>query len=472
MTFYFYDLETSGINPRTDRIMQFAGQRTDSRLKPIDEPDNILIKMTPDTLPQPDAVLVTGITPQQTQLDGITEAEFLDYFTNHVCRPDTIFVGYNSIRFDDEFMRYMMWRNFYDAYEWHWKSGCSRWDLLDIVRMTRALRPKGIKWPFTPDGKPSNRLELISSINGLDHVNAHDALSDVNAAIAVAQMIRQKQPKLFDYLLNLRSKTAVEALVSKGDPLVYSSGRYGAEFEKTTVAVMVGRTASRPGALMYDLRTDPGELLDLSAGQLAALMGKKEKDEPPFPVKLLSYNRCPAIAPLSVLDVDSQKRLKLDMDSIQQNLRKLASHPKFGEKLSEAFETVWSSKQASLIADSQTVDGQLYEAFISGEDKIRMSAVRAAPAEELTPSNFKFSDQRLNFLLPLYKARNYPKSLTETEAIWWEDFRRQKLFAGGADSAAGKYFKRLAEIAEEARLNNETKYLLEELNLYGQSISI
>lgn len=470
MTFYFYDLETSGVNPRNARVMQFAGQRTDQDLNPIGEPDNILIKMAPDVLPEPDAILITGITPQQTHLEGLSEAEFLKYFTNELCTNDTVFVGFNNVRFDDEFIRFMLWRNFYDAYEWQWKNGCSRWDMLDVVRMTRALRPEGIKWPFAPDGRASNKLELISSINGLDHEHAHDALSDVNALIAVAKLVKTKQPKLFDYLFSLRNKNTVSALVTKGEPIVYSSGRYPAEYEKTTVAVMAAQTISRPGALMFDLRVDPEPFFKLSAQELAGLWQSREKDAPIFPVKLLSYNKCPAIAPLSVLDAGSQQRIKLDMELINQNLQKLQNNTEFGEKLIEAFELLIPKKQPGLIIDEQVVDSLLYDGFVNDSDKVTMSAVRAAEPSELNPTNFDFKDVRLKLMLPLYKARNFPGSLTQDEQERWEAYRTKKLFEGGQNSAAEKYFKRLAEIAE-GKIDDKTRYLLEELNLYGQSIS-
>ncbi len=156
-TFFFYDLETSGLNPREDRIMQFAGQRTTLDLEPIGEPVNVLVKMTDDALPSPAAINVTKITPQDTLRDGISEAEFCKYITEEIFVPNTIAVGYNTVRFDDEFMRAILWRNFYDAYEWEWKEGRSRWDILDVVRLTRALRPEGIEWPFTEDGRATNR---------------------------------------------------------------------------------------------------------------------------------------------------------------------------------------------------------------------------------------------------------------------------------------------------------------------------
>src|SRR2546430_1997837 len=96
-SFFFYDLETTGFDPRSARIMQFAGQRTDMDLKPIGDPVNVLIKLTPDVLPEPDAILITGITPQKTLQDGVTEAEFLELFFKEVVTPGTIFIGFNSV---------------------------------------------------------------------------------------------------------------------------------------------------------------------------------------------------------------------------------------------------------------------------------------------------------------------------------------------------------------------------------------
>jgi len=191
-----------------------------------------LIKITDDILPEPDAVLITGITPQKTKSDGITEAEFLKHFHKNIVLAGTIFVGFNNIRFDDEFIRFMHYRNFYDAYEWQWQDGRSKWDLLDLTRLTRALRPEGIEWPFASDGTPTNRLESLAEVNKLQHDSAHDALSDVNASIAVAQLIKNKQPKLFDYLLTMRTKYKVAELVGSGKPFVYASGRYSSENQK------------------------------------------------------------------------------------------------------------------------------------------------------------------------------------------------------------------------------------------------
>ena len=255
-SFFFYDLETSGINPREARIMQFAGQRTDMDLQPMGEPVDMLITLTDDVLPDPGAIMITGITPQQTKADGVTEREFLQYFHENIAIENTVFVGFNSLRFDDEFLRYLHYRNFYDPYEWHWRGERSRWDLLDVVRMTRALRPEGIAWPVREDGVGNNRLEELAKINQLPHESAHNALSDVQATIALAGLVRAKQPKLFDYLFSIRKKNEVMKIVDSGRPFVYSSGKYENEFEKTTVVAKVVNHPDKQGAIVFDLRYD------------------------------------------------------------------------------------------------------------------------------------------------------------------------------------------------------------------------
>lgn len=469
---FFYDLETSGINPREARIMQFAGQRTNLKLEPVGEPVNIMIKLTPEILPEPDAILVTGITPQAVNADGITEAEFLKFFYDEIATPGTIFAGYNTVRFDDEFMRFMNYRNFYDAYEWQWREDRSRWDLLDVVRMTRALRPDGIKWPFSPDGKPSNRLELMTAVNKLDHLNAHDALSDVYATIAVAKLIQSKQPKLFEYLLSVRDKKSVAALVEAGDPFVYTSGKFPSEFEKTTIVTILAKHPKKQGALVYDLRHDPTEFLAMTPQELVSRWAYTRDENAPkrLPIKTLQYNRCPAVAPLGVYNKASKERVKLDLKDVTKHRAALKAHPDFIQRILEAVALMDKKEQAAFLAHEQNVDAQLYDNFISDADKNTMRAVRVASPDELDSFGPSLKDQRLKALLPLYKARNYPQSLSTEEQETWERFCAQRIIGGGQQSRLAKFIARLQALSVQPGITNKQQYLLEELRLYGESI--
>lgn len=453
--------------------MQFAGQRADMELKPLGEPHNYLIRMSDDVLPDPDAVLITGITPQKTLADGISEAEFLKLFYKEIATPGTIFVGFNTVRFDDEFMRYLHYRNFYDPYEWQWQDDRSRWDLLDLVRMMRALRPEGIKWPFDSKGKPTNRLELLASLNNLEHTSAHDALSDVHASLEVARLLRSLQPKLFGYLLQLRDKKAVAKLVMSGKPFIYTSGKYPSEYEKTTAVAVLAENPERAGVvIVFDLRYDPSKFIDMTPEELAVAWRKRQDEPGPrLPVKTLQFNRCPAVAPLTVLDEASEKRIRLTGALAEDNFAKLQQvQGRLASKVLSALAILNKQQQTRLLSDDSEVDAQLYEGFFEGEDKTKMSVIRAASPEQLKDIHTNFIDNRLNALLPLYKARNFPKSLSDEDRAMWERFRERKLLGGGLESRMGRFFGRIGELEGKPGLTDQQQYLLQELQLYAQSI--
>lgn len=462
-TFFFYDLETSGFDPKRQRIMQFAGQRTDMDMNPIGDPVNILVALSDEVLPDPAAVVLTGITPQKTLEEGYSEAAFLRLLHEEVLTPGTIILGFNSVRFDDEFMRYTLYRNFYDPYEWAYRDDRSRWDMLDVVRMTRALRPDGIEWPFDENGQPQNRLEKLSAVNGLDHEQAHDALSDVVALIAVAKLIKTKQPRIFEHLLKMRDKKAVAELVNLDDPkpFVYASGRYPKEILHTTVAVPIA-PGSKPGSvIVYDLRSDPMDWAGKTVDELKATRFTKWEDRQkpgfkPLPVKELAYNKCPAVAPLGVLDAAAQKRIQLDIATIEKHVANLR-RASIIESMSAVFARDGAFPKAS------DVDGALYDGFVNDRDKPKMSAVRAADRETLADFNPGFADERLAALLVRYKARNYPQSLSQDEREGWEAYRAERI-----KSDLPRFSTELQRLSKE--VSDDKTFLLSELHLWAESI--
>ena len=446
--------------------MQFAGIRTDMELKQIGESYNILVKLNDDVLPSPEALMVTGITPQQTINDGISEAEFSKILATEIFAPETTVVGFNNIRFDDEFIRHLFWRNFYDPYEWSWKDGRSRWDLLDVVRMTRALRPEGIEWPVDDKGAATNRLELITKANGLNHIKAHDALSDVEALIAVTKLIKDKQPQLYEYLLKMRDKNEIKKLVNLDykQPFVYVSGRFEAEFNKATIAFPL-TTGKNGNVVIYDLRYDPTSFVKLNQKELAKKFyatweERQEEDFEKIPVKEIQYNRAPAVAPLGVLSQgDGWKKISLNEDTITNHKKILLSHPEFAENIRSIFENREEFKK------SINPEAQLYDSFVSDIDKVRVEAVRNANERQLADFHPNFVDERLPELLLHYKARNFPNSLAEDEAAAWENWRSQKI-AKDLPSFM-KSLQKLAKItSDESKL-----FILQELQLWAESVA-
>lgn len=464
-TFFFYDLETSGLNPREARIMQFAGIRTDIDLNQIGEPINFLVRLDEDTLPSPEALMVTGITPQQTVADGYSEAEFAKILITEIFTPETTIVGFNNIRFDDEFIRHLFWRNFYDPYEWGYKDGRSRWDLLDVVRMTRALRPEGIQWPFDDKGAAVNKLELISKINGIDHFKAHDALSDVQALIAVTKLIHDKQPQLYDYLLKMRDKNEIKKLVNLDykQPFVYVSGKLEANYNKTTVGFPL--TSGKNGnVIIYDLRYDPTPFVGMSSKDLAkkifASWDERQADNfIKLPIKELQYNHVPAVAPLGVLNQsDGWSKIKLDELTIEKHKNILLSAPEFAENVRSAMEVRTNYEK--------TIDpeAQLYDGFVLDVDKMRIEKIRNSSCQELADFHPNFVDERLSPLLLHYKARNFPKSLAEDEVELWEKWRANRIMT------ALPAFNQSLQKLLQSTVDGNKMFVLSELHLWAESV--
>lgn len=471
-SFFFYDLETSGFSPRNDRIMQFAGQRTNMDLEPTGEPVNILIKLTDDILPSPGAILTTHITPQKTLEEGISEADFCREFLTNIATPDTIILGYNSIRFDDEFMRHTLWRNFHDPYEWAWSENRSRWDLLDVTRFVRALRPDGINWPMreTYGGntkqtelKPTVNLVDMAKSNGFENEHAHDALADVYALIGVAKLLRDKQPKMWQYLFEHRSKQSILQIVKKGTltPFVYTSGKYPSQNEKTTVAVAIGDGKTPGSILVWDLRYKPSSFAHLTDKEISDIMiadyeTRQREDYVAIPTKELSPNKCPAVAPIGVLDDGSQERIHLSMADIQDNLKDLKSNIDFINRVAKC----WLKRPD--YPTSKDVESRLYDGFMPDADKTKIRLVASANANELADMHPEFIDERLSELLLRYKARQYPKSLTDTEEKQWQKYRVAKL-----SSAIPKYMAELQKLAQSGKCDD---FILQELQLWAESI--
>ena len=423
---FWYDYETTGINPRCDRPLQMAGLRTDFDLNEIDEPVNLYCRPSDDILPHPAACAITGITPGQLAAQGLSEADFMTRVHAQLAAPGTCGAGYNTLRFDDEMTRYSLYRNFFDPYAREWQGGNSRWDLIDVVRAAYALRPDGIVWPTDDEGRVTLKLERLSAANGIDHGNAHEALSDVRATIALARLIREKQPKLYDWLFNLRSKQKVLDQIRLLQPMVHVCGRFSAARNYVGVVLPLAWHPRNKNALIVcDLHLDPETLLDLDAETLRQRLYSRREElaegELPVPLKLIHINKCPVVAPMSVLRPEDQRRLGLDMALYQQRALRLNDAQK-----------VWQEKVSAIYARedfsaSQDPEQQLYDGFIGDRDRRLCEQVRTVDPGQLAQEQWPFDDERLPELLFRYRARNFPDTLSSEEQERWRLFCQKRL---------------------------------------------
>ncbi|TJZ71048.1 exodeoxyribonuclease I [Chitiniphilus eburneus] len=468
-TFLWHDYETFGVVPRRDRPAQFAAIRTDHELNEIGQPLELFCQPTPDWLPDPQSCLITGITPQAALARGIPEYQFAQQVLAEFSQPGTVGVGYNSIRFDDEVTRFLFWRNLLDPYAREWQNDCGRWDLLDTVRTAFALRPEGIEWPINDEGKHSFRLEHLTAANGLAHEAAHDAVSDVRATIALARLIRQRQPRLFDFCLSLRKKEKVQAEIGTTPrPLLHVSGMFGVERGCIALVWPLGwHPQNKNELIVWDLAADPAELFDLDAATLRQRMFTRSAELPEgvtrLPVKTIHINKSPiVIGNLKTLPAARAAHWGIDLDTALRHAATLQAGPDLAGLWREVYQ-----REPFGPCD---VDEDLYGGFLSNNDRRTLARLTTLDGATLARERPSFDDGRLEELAFRYRARNFPASLSEQEGERWAQLRAARLFEGrDGYLSLEAYCERIDELAETADARAEA--ILAELYEYADMVT-
>jgi len=472
-TFFWHDYETFGRVPRRDRPSQFAGVRTDANLNEIGEPVNIFCQPAPDSLPDPEACLLTGITPQMCWERGVPEHAFANAIEAQLALPGTVGVGYNSIRFDDEVTRHLFWRNLIDAYAREWQNQCGRWDLLDVVRVTWALRPEGMQWPLHEDGKPSFKLEHLTAANGLSHDAAHDALSDVRATVALARLIQTVNPKLWDFCLKLRRKDEVVKEMGVGKPFLHVSGMYGTEHGcMALVWPLAPHPSNKNEVIVWDLSADPAELFTLGVEAIQLRMFSKRDELPEgvarLPIKSIHINKSPiVIGNLKTLSAATSIKWGIDIEQGQRHAEVLARK---GHELAGMWPAVYE-RPAMSQAD---VDEDLYGGFIGNEDRRTLQRLRTLSPAQLADKRPAFADARLSELFFRYRARNFPDTLTDAEQAQWAEHCAQRLLDGaGGSTTLQAFFDQIDTLNESAeeRGDERGQEILSALYDYAEQIA-
>ncbi|KQV99252.1 exodeoxyribonuclease I [Rhizobacter sp. Root1221] len=469
-TFYWHDYETFGRVPRRDRPAQFAGVRTDADLNEIGEPVMVYCQPAPDFLPDPESCLLTGILPQTCLAEGVPEHRFASIIETELARPGTVGVGYNSIRFDDEVTRHLFWRNLIDPYAREWQNQCGRWDILDVVRATYALRPDGIEWPRHDDGRPSFKLEHLTKANGLVHEAAHDALSDVRATIALARLIKSRQPRLWDFCLRLRKKDDVIKEMGVGRPFLHISGMYGTERGgMALVWPLAPHPTNKNEVIVWDLAHDPTELLDLDVATIRLRMFSKADALPEgvarLPVKTIHINKSPiVVGNLKTVSEEAAARWGLQRDQALVHAEIAARE---GHRLAGMWPLVFERPSSGAEVD---VDEDLYGGFVGNDDRRNLQRLRSLSADQLAGKQPAFADPRLEELFFRYRARNFPHTLTDTEQARWLAHRVQKLHDGaGGGLTLEAFFERVDELEPDA--DDRGQHILSELVDYATEIA-
>lgn len=343
--FSWYDLETSGTSNSQDQIYQFAAIKTDRDLNIIPHTEvNIMCKPRPDVVPHPMAFLTHGIDINQLKMNGMTEFELAAFVHDYMLSSSgNIISGYNNMAFDDIFLRQLMYRNMQPPYEHEYKDGNSRFDAFKYIQMIYAFRPDILEWAKNEDGGVSMKLDAMAQANGIVHENAHDALSDVHATIGITKIVKERNPRSFDFFLNLMDKDLNRSIMSRKQPLLHVSGIFGRDVRNTSMILPVAiDKGNKNKFLCIDLRQDPTDMLAMSSAEIKKYLFTKRSElpegHPIVPAIGVQTNNLPVIMDAkSTLSSGLADRLSLDLDACYQNMEKIQGNREFMTTLQNAF---------------------------------------------------------------------------------------------------------------------------------------
>ena len=459
-TFLFYDIETTGLSRAFDQIIEFAAIRTDDGLTEIDR-FTATIRLRPDVIPSPAAMLVNRLSLADC-LSGRSEYDALREIHAQLNRPGTVSIGYNSIGFDDEFLRFAFHRNLLPPYTHQFANGCRRMDLFPMTLMYWLYRRDLIDWPEL-NGTPSLKLEDIGAANHLFSGPSHQALADVEAALRLARLLF-KETRMWQYLDGCFRKE-IDARRIEELPVAFSSaagehrlallmaGEIGTRQRFQAPVIALGRSVPYPKQSLW-LRLDRPALRTCRTDTISesTWVFRKRAGEPGI---LLP----PAARYMEALEPDRREEM-------ERNLAWIRSQP----ALFEAVAGHHCRFRYPFIPGLDP-DASLYQTgFWSRADEALCREFHAAPAAEKVLLPQRFAHPEAGLLARRILFRNFEEMLTP-ELIAARELHLQRLcdptpmsdFNGQPRTTPGAALGEIRRLRESSGLDETGRRILDEL---------
>ncbi len=409
-TYLFYDLETTGLNKVFDQVLQFAAIRTDMTFKEI-ERYNIMIKLRPDVIPSPAAMITHRISLKQS-MQGICEYEAIVQIHRILNQANTISLGYNTATFDDEFLRFCFHRNMLPPYEHQYKNGCSRMDLLPITNIYYLYKREVLIWPEI-DKKPTMKLEHLSTANKLATGQAHNAMVDVEATLELARRFSSKEPNIWHYLEGYFNKATDKKRIEK-IPISFESvaccnriglmigNKYGSDNQYQVPVLLIGSSIPYKNQNIW-LRLDLPELRKGIPEETWVI--RKKYGEPGI-----------------VLPADPQHWDSLSPERqaiVAENKEWLQSHTHLFHQIIQYHREFRYPKIPNL-----DIDAALYQNdFLSSQEQTQCQQFhQASLADKIKLVGTLFEDIQMRQLASRLLCRNYPQNLPRMLTCYFKEY--------------------------------------------------
>lgn len=457
MAFVFYDTETTGISTDFDQILQFAAIRTDADLNEIDRFE-IRCRLLPHVIPHPAALKVTGMTiaratdpslPCHYEMIRTIQAKMAEW-------SPAIFVGYNSLNFDEHLLRQALFRTLHAPYLTNTNGNC-RADAMTLVQAASQFSPECVVVPTGPTGKAVFKLDQLAPANGFSHENAHDALADVEATIHMAKCVRERAPDCWSRFVRFSSKAGVNSFVESEDAFVLTEFYFNRPYHY--VVAPLGADPDNPAAqLCLDLRHDLDWVSSLTDAQLGTWVAKSPK-----PVRKVRTNAAPSIAPVD--DVPPSFLGALSEDHIEAAAQRVRDDDELRQRLIKA---VMANRVD--YEDSPHVEEQIYAGFIPDGDKARMETFHLVPWQYRVAIVEALEDERLRYYGYRLIHERHPELLTAEVREFYRTHDSGRLMDASGTAKWNTLLVALAAIGEtRVGCSEEQSEMLNEYEAYLQA---
>lgn len=386
MSFVFYDTETTGTDTTFGQILQFAAVYTDDEFNELDRIE-MRCRLMPHVVPAPGAMRVTRVPaaalshaelPSHYQMISAIRQKLVEW-------SPAIFIGYNSLEFDEPLLRQAFYQSLYPIYLTN-TNGNRRTDALKIVQAASLFAPGVLDIPTGDRGQAVFKLERCAPANGFNHENAHDALADVFATIHLCRLVAERAPELWRSLLQFSAKAAASAFVQESEVFCLAEFFFGKASPLMVTSIGTG-SDSGSGPFVYDLSVDPERLAQEPEDKLVARLNRSPKV-----VRRVRTNASPILMPPDAAPADL-KALKLGIEELTRRAQYLKADPQLRGRLIGAVEASWEEKEPS-----PHVEEQIHDGFPSSADEKRLRRFHTVPWEERPAILRELEDERLRLL--------------------------------------------------------------------------
>lgn len=369
MAFVFFDTETTGLHAGFDQIIHFAAIRVDNDLCEVDRFE-MRSRLNPNIVPHPSALAINGLPIEQLlNKDLQSHYEMMQHLNSKLQSwSPSIFLGYNSIRFDEEMLRHALFQTLHPAYltSFH---GNGRNDVLSLALAAHAVGKDVLTIPKQEDGMPIFRLVELSEANGITANNAHDAMSDVETTLALCQHIRRQCPDLWQRFNRFSNKAAVSEFVTTEEGFLLTEHFRNQAYH--TPVVYIGNDPRTPnGRLCVDLRLNFDEIASLTAEEMQTILSQT-----PCPVRIVRTNAAPTMTPL--WDASADFLGSTDINVLEERAIRIAEDEALKNRLIEAY-----SNTRKPYPEPSHIEEMLHGQFPSSDDETRSRQFHNAPWSE------------------------------------------------------------------------------------------